>query len=313
MAKTPTENKKSVQEPRKLKASAYKSFRLQKRVKTDQATLPGSFKILKGSLGVLRRNWKVFGGIVLIYGLLNILLVQSFNGGDLDNTKTMLDGLNTGQLGQIASALALFVYMAGASGNTTSDVAGAYQLALSVTVSLAIIWTLRQAYAQKKVRIRDSFYRGMYPLVPFLLVLLVVTIQLAPIIIGGFLYNLVRTNGIAVGGAEVILWGFLFFLLALLTLYMLCSSLLALYIVCLQDMQPMAALRAARDLVRYRRWTIMRRIIFLPVFLLVGAIVLIIPAIFLATPVAGVLFFLLSMAGLPIIHSYMYRLYRELL
>jgi hypothetical protein len=94
---------------------------------------------------------------------------------------------------------------------------------------------------------------------------------------------------------------------------MLCSSLFALYIVCLQGTDPMAALRAARELVRYRRWTILRKIIFLPLALLVCGAALTIPAIFLITPVAGVVFFVLSMIGLTVAHCYMYRLYRELL
>jgi polyferredoxin len=75
----------------------------------------------------------------------------------------------------------------------------------------------------------------------------------------------------------------------------------------------MEALKSARELVRYRRWTVMRKLIFLPIFLLVTGAVLIIPLIYFAPVLATITFLLTSMFGLPIIHGYIYRLYRELL
>ena len=75
----------------------------------------------------------------------------------------------------------------------------------------------------------------------------------------------------------------------------------------------MEALRSARQLVRYRRWTIMRKFIFLPVAVLFIGAVLIIPLIIYATPLAEWTFFALTMLALAVIHSYVYNLYRELL
>lgn len=304
----------SKKEPRKLQAPSYQSFRLQKSIKTtDKPALPSSFKLFWGALGVLRQNWKPFLGIIIIYGILNALLVQSFNGGDLSQVKTILEGFSEGKWSSLLSSFILFIYMIGSSGNVNSQVAGAYQLTLTLVTSLAIIWTLRQVYAGNKARIRDGFYFGMQPFITFLLVLMAVTIQLVPLALGSFLYNLASSTGIAAGGVETTLWAILFFLLGLTSLYMICSSIFALYIVCLPDMQPMAALRSARDIVRYRRWEIMRKILFLPVALLLFALVIIVPLIYFVTPIAGIIFFILSMIVLPIAHSYMYRLYRELL
>jgi hypothetical protein len=265
-----------------------------------------------GSLGVLKRNWKPFLGIIVIYGVLNLTLVQSFSGSDINSTKNNLDSMNTGAFGGLLSSAMLFIYMASSSGNVNSSTAGAYQLILTVVTSLALIWTLRQVYAGEKVRVRDGFYWGMYPLVPFVLVAAAVITQLLPVVVGGYVYNLV-TQGISATPIETTLWFILLAMLALITLYMLSSSLFALYIVCLPNVTPMAALKSARELVRYRRWMVMRKIIFLPVFLLVAAAIVIVPLIFIAPLVAGITFLLTSTFGLPIIHSYMYRLYRELL
>lgn len=75
----------------------------------------------------------------------------------------------------------------------------------------------------------------------------------------------------------------------------------------------MKALRSARELVRYRRWTVLRKILFLPVVLLVAAAVVMVPIIIWLTPLAQWIFFLLTMFALVAVHAYMYNLYRELL
>ena len=75
----------------------------------------------------------------------------------------------------------------------------------------------------------------------------------------------------------------------------------------------MLALRSARDLVRNRRWTIMRKVLFLPVMLLILGLVVILPIIYISAAAAGIAFFVLTMIAVLLIHSYMYRLYRELL
>jgi hypothetical protein len=91
--------KKAVSEPRKLKKPAYQSFRLSKRIKGDK--LPGAFGLLKNSFGMLGRNWKLFLGVVVIYGVLNALLVQGFSAaGNLNEAKSTLDQLFTGNWAQ---------------------------------------------------------------------------------------------------------------------------------------------------------------------------------------------------------------------
>ncbi len=78
-------------------------------------------------------------------------------------------------------------------------------------------------------------------------------------------------------------------------------------------MKPMQALRSARELVRFRRWSIMRKLILLPILtILVGAII-IIPLIIINPLLAEWVFYILSLAALPLAHSYLYQLYRKLL
>jgi hypothetical protein len=299
--------------PRRVKPGKYQSLRLQKRIK-HPITLPNVWWITKETALLLWRYKRLFVGITLMYGFLNVILAQGLSGGtDVTTLKDAFNEVFTGNFRFVSTSLSIFAVLISTAGNTTSQAAGAYQIFLAIICSLAIIWALRQVVAGSRPRIRDTFYRGMSPLVPFILVLFVIGLQLVPLFIGSGLYSLVINNGIAIYTVEKIIWALLFGVLALLSLYMLSSSLFALYIVTLPDMTPLKALRSARALVRYRRWTVLRKLLCLPVILLVVAAVIMLPIIIFLTPLARWIFFLLTMFSLTVIHAYIYTLYRELL
>lgn len=290
----------------------YQSFRMRKRIKGEKTT--GSFRLLRQALVILGTHKKLFLGILFWYVLLMITLVQGFQTFEsVNETKESLKDAFTGGWADVAASASLFVYVLGSSGESTSSTTATYQAVLALVFSLVLIWTLRQVHAGEKVRIRDGFYMGMAPLVQFILVLLVTALQLIPLVIGATLFSTVFTNGVATTGAEYVLWGTVFFVLALVSLYMLTSSLFALYIVTLPGMTPLQALRSARELVRNRRWAVMRKIVFLPLALVVMAGVITIPFFLFAAPVAAWMLLAVSMLLLPIAHSYMYSLYRALL
>lgn len=279
-----------------------------------QAKLPSIYWLTKASAKTLWLHKGLFAGITLIFGLLNLLLVQGIAGAsDAVGLKQTLDEVFTGNFGSLASGLGVFALLISSAGNSSSETAGAYQVFLTLIGSLAMIWALRQIAAGSRIRIRDTYYKGMYPLVPFVLVLFVIGLQLIPLLIGSTLYSLVMTNGIAIYFIEKLLWAVLFGVLALITLYLLSSSLLALYIVTLPDMTPLKALRSARDLVKKQRWTVLRKIFAFPIILLVAAAIIMLPVIVWVTPLAQWMFFVLTMTGLLAFHTYMYTLYRELL
>lgn len=250
-----------------------------------------------------------------VYLLLTIVLVKGLgiSSNNVPELKATLQDAFQGSGGQLTTGFTLFGLLLGTSGSVSSDVAGAYQSILLIIVSLVLIWALRQTMANATVGVKESFYKGLYPLIPFLLVLLVIGLQFIPLLIGNFLYSTVFGYGLAVTSPEKVVWLIIFALLALLTLYMVSSSIFAAYIVTLPDVTPIQALRSARELVRHRRWSIARKILFLPLILVIGAAVIMIPVIMFITPLSEWVFFLLSMAALAIIHSYMYHLYRELL
>lgn len=298
---------------RKLPRPQYKSFRLSKRLKHPSPKLPSGYKIFKASFKHIWAHKKLFGGILAVYLLLLLLFVRGFGLiQDLDIFKASMQELIAGSPGKLAASLTVFGILV-TSANPTDEIAATYQTLLTILFSLVMIWALRQVHAGERITVRDAFYKSMYPLVPFLLILLVLGLQTIPITVAAFLYSNTVDAGLVVGVLEKVLWLLLYGLLVLWSLYMFTSTVFALYVVTLPDMTPIKALRSTRGLVQFRRWTIMRKVLFLPFILMIIGLIIMLPIILIATPVAEIIFLLLVAAAVPVVHSYGYTLYRELL
>ncbi len=141
----------------------------------------------------------------------------------------------------------------------------------------------------------------------------VMGLQLLPATIGNFLFTSVVQANLIVGALEQVLWVLFLLLSVLLSLYLVSSSVIALYIATLPEMTPMRALRQARELVRHRRFSVMRKVIMLAVIFLLVLGLVVLPLIFFAPVVAEWLFLLLTMLAVPFAHGYLFSLYRELL
>jgi hypothetical protein len=278
------------------------------------APLPKARYIAMATLRLVWRNWKLFGGIILIYGVLNIILVRGLSGSsDLTTLKTNMDAVLHGFGGKTLESLTGFGYLLTTSGSGNAASSGMYQAILLIICSLACIWALRQTLAKNGARIRDGFYLGMYPLVPFLLLVFLMMLQLLPALITTAVYQVITQNGIAVNGWEKALSITVLIAGLLWSLRMLTATIISLYIVTLPEMTPLRAYRSAKKLVYKRRLLVWRKIIFLLVTLVLLAAVIEIPLILWATPVAEWTFFILSMVSLPIVHGYFYNLYRDML
>lgn len=303
---------KAAPKPRQLPKPGYKSFRLSKRIKhVSHQRLPSVWALLKQSTKTIRSDWRLFGGIWLVYLILSLMVIGAGQGYDISAIKDEL-GATTGADAIIQSAN-IFQYILTADSTAGSESGGVYQFLLVLIVSLATIWALRHVLSGKKTTAKQSFYQGMYPLVPFMLVIFVMVIQLLPMLTGQFLYSQAILGGLAIEPLEQAMWILLATLLSILTIYMLASSVFALYIATLPEMTPMVALRSARSLVLHRRLTVLRKIVVLPVILVLLMAVIVVPLIIAVPWLAEIVFVGLTMAGLIFIHSYMYQLYREML
>ena len=279
----------------------------------SRVRLPSVLALSKTAAALVWRNKKLFGGIALIYIICNILLVQTASATNLTKIKSTLESTSPATSNSVSTGLSLYSFLIAGGVNSASQAGAAYQSLLLVIVSLALIWALRETMAAQTVRVRDSFYKGMYPLVPSLLVLLAIFAQLIPLALCSFIFGLVTKNGIATNLLQLSLWSLLPLAGLCASVYFLISSLFAGYVVTLPDMAPLKALRSARGLVKYRRWTVLRKLLFVPFVFLVGGAVIMLPFVLWLTPVAAWVFFVLSTVALVLFQAYMYTLYRELL
>src|SRR5579863_8577466 len=72
--------------------------------------ISGSFHLFGRSLMLIKRNWKLFGIIIIIYGLLAIILVRGFGSSlDLTSLKKLLHNQNN----SLSTGFTLFGYLLG--------------------------------------------------------------------------------------------------------------------------------------------------------------------------------------------------------
>lgn len=278
-------------------------------------TIPPARKIFEQSLRQLWDNKKLFIGILLTYGFFYILFVKGISANfQLGNLKQNLNDSLGGKQGAFSTGFALYGLLLGSAGSSSTDQASVYQMILLVIFGLALIRGLRITYKkQASVRVRDVIYKSTNALVPFIIVLFFMLLQILPALIVSSLYSVSRTSAVLAGPVQNFL-AFAILMLGLFwSMYMLSSSLFALYIVTLGDTPPRAALKAAKELVKFRRYTIIRRIMFLPLVLLLMSALVLIPLIIIYAPAAEVVFMAFTILVLGIVHSYLYTLYRSIL
>ena len=313
-----TTQKTRTKKTKTSKTQLAKTDELDFTTKARSQKMANVFDITKSSLIVLWRYKLAFGGILLLYGIVNLVIAQGFSAGtNVVSLKNQVSGLFHGQYNQVSGGLTVFALMiasVGSSGSSTSTSGGfGYKLFLIIIVSLAIIWAIRSAMSNNEVRIRDAYYKGMYPLIPFISIMFIIALELLPMIAGITIYVIAINNGIATNIVEQLAFTLFAVILSAVTIYWVSSSIFALYIVTLPDMTPLKALRSAKKLVRRRRWPILLRIIYLPVILLVISSLIMLPTIILVASLAPWVFLVLSLLLIAITHSYLYALYRELI
>jgi len=304
----------AVESDRTRKLPKYKSFRLSKKIPHPAGPLPSIRILIRKTLKLISSNYKPLFGILIVFIVLNLVLVRGFASptsvSSIKDSLTQLFGTETTGITLVGTVFSEFLSPTDGSVSSTASV---YRTLLFVIVSLTLIWVYRQSAAGKKVSTKNAFYGGMYPLIPFLLVFLVLILQLLPGYIGVFIYNTVSSGGIAASVAEKGLWISLMATLILLSVYMVSSSLFALYIVTLQDMSPMQALRSSRLLVFSRRLSVFRKLLIIPLVALLALILIVVPAIYFLPWLASWLYFTLSLASIIFLHAYLFTLYKELL
>jgi hypothetical protein len=312
-----------------LSRRPHRSFRLtHPRDARRSLKLPGYVAFTHEVNVTLRRNWRMFALLGVVYGVLNVALIGI---GSQETYATLLSTLQEtseevfqGDIGQVGEASILFLSVAatGLTGELT-EAQQLYASLIGLLVWLTTVWLLRQRLAGRKVKLRDGLYNAGAPLVATFLVVLVLVVQLLPLALALIGYGAATATGLLEGGVEAMLFWAAFALLSALSLFWLTATFFALIIVTLPGTYPMQALRIAGDLVVSRRLRIIYRLlwmflvvavvwalILIPVILFDGWIKSVWPAIESLPIVPGALLFM-GTASIIWAASYVYLLYRK--
>lgn len=309
-SKKPTSKALASKIPRQRKLTARQKRQVTKKEARSRNQPPSSFKLTAEVVRIIKTHWKILGGIVLVYLILNIIFASGLSSIS-DSVNTIRANLSGDR--HFWSALGDFGSLVGSAGSSNSQTSSILQAVLIVIESLVIIWALRQLLAGNKIRVKQAYYQSMSPLLPFILVTAVIFLQLLPVTLGTSVIAIILSAILSSGGLLTALMVIFFIILATWSLYMISSSIFALYIVTLPDMQPRQALKSAKNLVRYKRAAAIRKVLFLPVFVLVVMAIVIVPLILYAQVLVAPVFYVLSMLAILFVHTYLYSLYRSML
>ncbi len=290
--------------------------------------LPGYWGFTLTVLKVLKENKKALLYLGLVYAIASVVFLGL---GSQENFDTLRETVNNtggevfqGNWGEVgkASLLALST-IAGNISPELTEVQQVYAVILGLIIWLSTVWLLRQRLAGNKVGVRDALYNGGAPIVATAILFLVMLVQLLPLALAIIGYTAAQTSGLLAGGVEAMLFWIAAIGLAVLSLYWITSTFMAMVIVTLPGMYPFRALSIAGDMVVGRRLRIMYRILWAFLLQIVMWLVVLIPIVLLDAglkqvlpavswiPIVPVVLVILSTTSLITMASYVYLLYRR--
>lgn len=304
---------------------AHHSFRLTKRRDTPKRLpLPGLFKFTSSVFKTLFMHKRLFFSLLLIYV---VVTAATIGISQQDQYRTLSDAVQTigpdlagGNIDAITQTAGLFgITVAGGLNAALTETQQFYLAILAFITWMVVVWLLRQVLAGNTVKVRDALYNACAPFVSTLLVLALMALQSLPAVIGIMSFSIVTQNA-GMSGLEAMLFGMGALLLIVLSLYWLCSSVFALLIVTLPGTYPWAAVRAAGDIAVGRRVSLIIRLLWLALVLLVVWLVIFVPALLIDiwihvswSPLVALTLQLLSGFSLLFAATYIYMLYRRMI
>lgn len=238
-----------------------------------------------------------------MYGLGVFVFVKSFSVGGTDDS-------NSANI--VLSTISRFGSMVNSAGSSFTAASGIYQIIVSTICALALLWFFRQLLSGEKTSAKQSFYQGMRPLVPYLLVLMMLGIYLIPVALGGYLLSLLLSSYILFGWEMYMAWA-IFGLLAFWSLRLMTHGIFGLIAVTLPDMTPLRALRGAKKMVYRRRLTIWRKLFLATVLVAVCGFIVVAPFVALWPAFAPWVFFSYTVIVTTFGQAFLYTIYREIL
>lgn len=292
---------------------------------------PGLVTHATSTLKILFKNWKLFGGLLLIIVFMNIIFVGLMSEDTYQTVQDSIDEssevLQYGEIGRVAKSGLLLISTVATGGLTKgmTEVQQVFAFLFSAVTILVTVYYLRHLMAGNHPKIRDGLYNALSPLVSTMLILLLIFVHLIPI----FIFMIIYSTAIATDFLSQPLYAFLFWLfgslLILLSAYLLPGSILALCASTVPGIYPMQAVHATSDMIQGRRTKFIIRVFFALLFIAAIWVIVMLPLIWLdlvlkqniewVEGIPFISFMLQIMTTFTVIYltSYIYLFYRRML
>lgn len=231
------------------------------------------------------KYWRTFLPFLGLMVILYMVAVGLLGEEVYDQAKSTLDegteNLAAGKIGNFAKAGILLISMVTTGGldNGMDDTEFVFMLMLFLIMWLVVIFLLRHFMAGERPRLRDGLYNAMGPLFATLTVFIVIAIQIIPIMIVVIAYS----AAVLTDFLSTPFYALLFFtfsaIMILLSVYLLCSSIIALVAVTSPGMYPGKAISAASDVISGRRTKLVIRVIYMFFVIALVYVIIMLPVI----------------------------------
>ena len=292
--------------------------RTRKRDYARSLRLPGYIAFSRHVWQVIWDNRKLFLKFLLLYAILSIVIMGALN---QDAYVTLRNGLNevSTEL-DLDRVFTLFTTAVTDSSGQDATFAGQLTAGLFLLLGwLTTVWILRQRLVGDEIRLRDALYNAGAPILSTLMLLLFAIVQLLPLTLVLLAYTVITGAGVI--NLSIDIENMAAFLavvvMAVMTLYWLTTTLIALVMVTKQGIYPFQALRMAGDIVVGRRLRVMYRLLFMVIPVIVLWVLVLAPIIILDNaiqidwlPLVQIFTLILSTVTLIWVASYIYILYR---
>ena len=292
---------------------------------------PGLVSHAWTTLKIICKNWKLFGGLLLIIVFLNMVFVGLMNENTYQTVQDSIDEtselLQYGEIGRVAKSGLLLISTVATGGLTKgmSEVQQVFAFLFTAITILVVIYYLRHLLAGNKPSVRDGLYNALTPLISVMLVMVLLFVHLIPV----FLFTILYSTAVATDFLSTPLYCFLFWLLGslliLLSAYLVPVSLLSLVAVTVPGIYPMQAVHAVTDMIQGRRTKFIIRVLFSIIFVAVIWVIIMLPLIWLdlvlkqnidwlaGWPIVPFLLQIMTTFTVIYLTSYIYLYYRRML
>lgn len=293
------------------KKKKYRSFHLQKRIKPEPRYVPTAKELIKQTLQFIFSNFRVLAGIALLHSGLYVLLVNVSPAVDVETLQKSVSEVFGGSSESVSSTAVLVGTVLGSPRQIEGG--GFAVTFLIISASLMYVWSTRERMNEIRIKSRDAIFNGLAPIVSAFVILIYIGLQLIPFGIATFFYTSARAGSFFANGFEDILFFCITFFVGVASVYLLTSSIVALYATTLPGVYPLKALKAAKGLVSFRRLTIFKRVMALVIFVILAYLFLLFAIVRFAPTRTYLYIDIFQIAVVPFVNIYLYKLYRSLL